>query len=137
MTTGRRWLARLIVGLDLLVWCTILLFEPLSVTSKILDRAGPSGHLAFVGMIALGVIAIIDVIVNDLMPSRFIFGKAIRHRHFVYMLMCLGCLSTAFVIIKSLGFSVVLLHYGLIALAALLIALLDVRDRIVEHHQST
>lgn len=134
MRTGRKWLARLIVASDLLVWCVILITEPTSLVNRTINQAGMSGQIAVFGLILIGCMAVVDVIVNDLMPPHFLLRCAIRHRHTVYMLICLGCLSMVFVTVKSYGFSVVLLHYGFLAVAALAIALLDIRDRL--QHQN-
>lgn len=134
MRASRKWLARTIVALDLLVSCAIVFTEPASLLHSIVTKAGPTGKFALAALALVALAALIDVLVNDMLPQKYVLQCAIRHRHLIYMLISLGCLSMVFVIIKVYGPTVILLHYLLVAGAATIIALFDVVDRVKERH---
>lgn len=129
MNGNGKWLARLLVAGNAILACLLILQEPSSLLHQTVDRAGLTGHIAVSALVALGFVAVIDVIVNDLLPPNFELRCALRYRHTVYMLIALGCLSLMFVIVKEHGPSTSLVHYGMVALASMLLAVYDLRDR--------
>lgn len=129
MTPVRKWLARVLVAVTLILSLTVAVQETGSLMHLTIDRAGFAGRVAVAALVFVGVLALVDVVVNDIMPKQYVLQCARRWRHTVYMLMSLGCLSLIFVIIKSHGPSAVLVQYGIVAFAALFIAIFDIRDR--------
>jgi hypothetical protein len=129
MNPSRKWLARLFVGTTLLGSTFVMFAEPESLMHRTIDRAGLLGQIATGSLVFVTVLALLDVLINDLLPKRYVLQCAIRYRHTIYMLMSLGCLSMIFVIVRAHGPYSGLIHFGLVAWAAMLIAVLDVRDR--------
>jgi hypothetical protein len=129
MNPSRKWLARLFVGMTLLGSTLVMFSEPESLLHRTVDRAGVLGQIATGSLVFVTVLALIDVLINDLLPKKYVLKCAIRYRHTIYMLMSLGCLSMIFVIVRSHGPYSGLIHFGLVAWAAMLIAILDIRDR--------
>lgn len=129
MNPVRKWLARVVVAVTLLISVALAIQEPGSLMHMTIDRAGFPGRLAICALVFVAVLALVDVVINDIMPKQYVLKCARRWRHTVYMLMSLGCLSLIFVIIKSHGPSAVLVQYGIVAFAALFIAIFDIRDR--------
>lgn len=130
-TANGKWLARLLVASNAILACLLILQEPSSVLHLAVERAGPTGHFAVVALAALGGLAVFDVIVNDLLPSKYTLHCALKYRHTIYMLISLGCLSLIFVLVKSEGPSTALIHYGMVAFTATALAIFDVRDRML------
>jgi hypothetical protein len=135
MRERRKWLARLIIALDLLANCAVMVWEEASLMHKIVQQAGPTGHFAVISLAVVAFMALTDVVVNDLLPDRYRLCYAIEHRHTIYALLSLGALSISFVVVKTHGVTPLLLHYGLVAGFALTIALFDIHDRVRERHR--
>lgn len=133
MNPGRKWFARLIVASNLLIACAMIFADEWSTMYRTLVNAGPTGIAAISALIAVGMMALVDVVVNDIMPARYVIQFVKSYRHTIYMLMSLGCLSVIFVIVKLYGPSLVLLHYVFVAVVAIFIAVFDIRDKIKEH----
>lgn len=129
MTPVRKWLARVVVAVTLLLSVILAIQETGSLMHLTIDRSGLTGRIAVAALVFIGVLALVDVVVNDIMPKQYVLKCARRWRHTVYMLMSLGCLSLIFVIVKSHGPSAALVQYGVVAFAALFIAIFDIRDR--------
>jgi small-conductance mechanosensitive channel len=118
-------------ALNLLAACVVALQNDLSTTTAfVVYKQGNLGAFAVLILSTIALIAVCDVVVNDLMPARFILRQAVTYRHTIYMAMALGCLSMIFVVIKNEGPSAVLLHYVIVAFASVLIAVFDIRDRL-------
>ena len=71
----------------------------------------------------------VDTVINDLLPARYVLECALRYRHTIYLFISLGCLSMIFVIVKTHGTVETLAYYGLVAMAAFTVAVMDIRDR--------
>lgn len=132
MGAGKKWMVRLFVALNVMVGCAVVLLEGSSLPHRLVEQAGVFGKFAVLGLAGLCLWAIIDVIVNDLLPAKYEFRFGVRYRHTNYMLMALGCLSMIFAMVKSNAQTTVLLHYGLFAIGAVMIAVLDIKDRLEE-----
>ena len=136
MRWGAKWLARLIVALDVLVTCLIVLVEPTSIIHRVaIEGAGTLGHIGVWALLGIGVLALGDVVVNDVLPERYVFPTCRRYRHTIYMMIALACLSMVFAIVKSVGDSAVVARYLLTAFGASMIAVLDVYDRVEREGQ--
>lgn len=129
MSASRKWMARVFVSLNVAFACLLAFTQVQDAIRAILERAGTPGYVALSGLLGLSALALADVLVNDVLPERFVLRLALKYRHTIYMLMSLGCLSIAFVLVKTPEPSLALLHYGLVAFGALVLAVLDVRDK--------
>lgn len=130
-TANGKWLARLLVASNSILACMLFLQEPEWVLNQAIDRAGVTGHIAVMALVALGVLAVVDVLVNDLLPDHYSLHCAMKYRHTIYMLISLGCLSLIFVLVKSQAPSAAVIHYGMVAFTATMLAVFDVRDRML------
>lgn len=129
MSASRKWMARVFVSLNVAFACLLAFSQVQDVIRVILDRAGAPGYVAMGLLLGLSALALADVLINDVLPDRFILRIGLKYRHTIYMLMSLGCLSIAFVLVKTPEPSLALLHYSLVAFGALVLAVLDVRDK--------
>lgn len=129
MSASRKWMARVFVSLNVAFACLLAFGEVQDAVRAIPERAGAGGYVALAALLALSTVALADVLVNDVLPDRFVMRFGLKHRHTIYMLMSLGCLSIVFVLVKQQEPSLALLHYSLVAYGALLLAVLDVRDK--------
>lgn len=125
----RYWFARLYVALSVLVNVVVTLLEPSALTARAINASGSLGWLAVWTLGAVGVVALLDVIVNDLAPDRWRLPSAHRWRHFVYMAIALGEVSITYVIAAKLGFTPLLFVYWLDAAADVAIAYFDLFAR--------
>ncbi len=132
MRLARKWLARLFVALNLIIGCVIVAEDESSLLFRVIESSGATGTIALWALLLVALVGVSDVVINDFLPERFVLRWAQQYRHTIYMGMALGCLSMIFVVVKVHGPAAVLLHYGLVAFSASLIAVLDIRERIRE-----
>ena len=125
----RYWLTRLYVALSVLVNIMVTSLEPQSLTARAIYATGSLGWLAVWTLGAVGIVALLDVLVNDLAPDHWRLPSAHRWRHFVYMAIALGEVSITYVIAAKLGFTPLLFVYWLDAAAAVAIAYFDLFAR--------
>lgn len=92
------------------------------------------GWLFTLLLLVAGALLLIDIVVNDLMPDRYIFAWGLKWRHWVYPLASFSYASHLFVaehVFKSVQIST-LLFYGSMAVFGLILSfrnLLHVRGR--------
>jgi urea transporter len=80
-------------------------------------------------MIILGVVGVIDVLINDLMPQQFKWRCAHTHRHFLLALMAFCYVAQVYVAnshVKSIGLVIYLLWN---AVSLMLVAFVDAHKR--------
>lgn len=129
MSASRKWMARVFVSLNVAFACLLAFGQVQDAIRAVLDRAGTPGYVAMGFLFGLSALALADVLINDVLPDRFTLRIGLKYRHTIYMLMSLGCLSIAFVLVKNHEPSLALLHHSLVAFGALVMAVLDVRDK--------
>jgi hypothetical protein len=80
---------------------------------------------------ALGICAIgvIDILINDLAPDKYIFRIAYDYRHLVYMMLSLISLSIAAGITLTSGSTIFLSGLWLDGIVAAFVAVLDIFAR--------
>ena len=125
------WLSRLIVPLEVLfIVVGVSWFEPLSLTARALNASGPLAWALLVVLGAFCAAAILDVVINDLMPPRFALRYAMRWRHLSFMgiSLILGMISVLIVVAQ--GFTVLLFAYWLNAIFAAGLTFLDAFTRL-------
>lgn len=129
MSPKRKWMTRLVVAVNALIACALLLLTPESPLGRAIHATGIFGDIALSALIFVGAWALVDTVINDLLPARYVLECALRYRHTIYLLISLGCLSMIFVIVKTQGAAETLAYYGLVAMAAFTVAVMDIRDR--------
>lgn len=121
----RRYIvSRIYVTLSILVTVLTLAFDPSTFHTQI--------HLPnFLLVTALGICAIgvIDILINDLAPDKYIFRIAYDYRHLVYMMLSLISLSIAAGITLTSGSTIFLSGLWLDGIVAAFVAVLDIFAR--------
>lgn len=122
----RYWMTRLYIASSILVSCIITWSEPLSLSHRAVSRGAPWGWAWMAFLATLALLALADVIVNDLMPPRFDMPTVLRLRGLLLMALALGLVSQSIVISKYVnGFSSAMGYYWLNAAFAVTTAFLD------------
>lgn len=121
----RYYFTRLYVALSILVNVVITATEPQALGYKVLTETGPLGWLCVGILGCLALIAVMDVLINDLAPEAWHLPTAIRWRPITYMLLATGIASYVFVIIDAVGFTWLTLTYFLDASVAVVVGVLD------------
>ena len=60
------------------------LFEPMTLTYQV-AHADRFAHMTMIGLAIFAALGAVDLIVNDLMPDRFVLARALHDRHLVSM----------------------------------------------------
>lgn len=105
-------------------------WEPDALVHQVIARAGHHGWFWVGLLMALIVIAMVDIVANDLLPDRYEIHVLKRRRYFGYMALCGGLLSLSTVIQRANGWGSVLLVYLLPAFFMAHIAVTD----LYHHH---
>lgn len=122
----RYWMARAIVALEVLILIVVVsLFEPASLTAKAIAKTGDFGWVLVFGLAACCLVALADVLINDLMPGNWRLPFAFQWRHMAFMLIAMQLAVIGFMVVFSLGFTILLFAYWLNASLACLLAFLD------------
>lgn len=123
------WLTRIILALSVLAGMAAPLFEPRSIAHAQLAGMGDMGEAVVWAVFLLAGLLLIDALVNDLMPPRFVLPtKAMRV--LIMMSMAFGHASILFVAVKDGDYSAVQLPLLLMAVALPVVAWLDVFARL-------
>lgn len=72
----------------LLIWGSGM-FEPQSLHYEVTQSAGLFGVLAVTGMGFFGALALIETLINDVMPCGYTFQFGLNNRHLIFMLMAM------------------------------------------------
>lgn len=107
ISSQRYWLSRTYLALSTLVITSLGCFEPNTMFYMLIQQSGDAGWYCVFALACLAIIALVDVVINDLMPDCFCFPFVRDNRHLIYMLLSLGLMSTAMVVFKRSGLSVV------------------------------
>ena len=130
-TLPRYWMTRLYVALSTLTSILVSWFEPTTLTHRLISQSGEQGW-AMVGLLAIVcLLAILDVVVNDLLPTRFAFAAAKRYRHLIYIALSMGivCMSYVFIVGEGGWFRPLVLPFWVDASFAAFVAFLDLFQR--------
>lgn len=125
------WLSRAIVALEILVSIVgVSWFEAHALTARAINQSGKPGW-ALVGVLFMFcLIALCDVVINDLLPDSFSFRYGLEHRHIGFLGMALTLALIATLVTYQSGFTFLLLVYWLNAALAALIAYMDIFTRL-------
>lgn len=108
-----------------------MLIDPHTLTRKAVDSTGPVGWFAVSALGAVALVALIDVLVNDLFPERFSLPSFFKRRHLVYMALSLGLMSMCMVAFRG-GAVAAVTYFWVDACFACGVAIADLFAR---HHQ--
>lgn len=130
MTTLSRQIGfRLFTGLSTLLTATLGLRQP--------NAAFPGVHnlsdinVSLLALVVLSLVALVDVVVNDLLPERFSFNLAAHWRDWLYLLIALLYGILIFITARFDAVMAHTLHLALNGLSCVWIATMDVIYRYV------
>ncbi|VVE27966.1 hypothetical protein PPN31114_03500 [Pandoraea pneumonica] len=129
--------ARVMYALFALYMAVAAFGAPDSLAAFMVDFSGVAGGLISCGTAALAVALLADVVVNDVMPTRFALPWAVHLRHWFYVGVAFGYLVPPFVAVQvlraaSVGFgdwAVYALHVGMACFGVVL----ALRDALQKH----
>lgn len=116
------WSAHLVV----VTW-----LAPESLSARALAHSGPVGQGVMALLLVLSVFAILDGLVNDLLPERYHL-LTIRYRHMGFMAIAIILVALAFAIVSTGHHLPAVLSYLLAAGFSVWVAVLDMTAR---HHR--
>jgi hypothetical protein len=130
-TLPRYWITRLYVALSALTSILVSWLEPQALTHKLIDASGRQGWAVVAILAAICLVAIADVIVNDLLPDQFKMVATKRHRHLIYIALAMGIFCTSYVFVAGDGsrFRPLVLPFWLDGFIAAAVAFLDLFQR--------
>lgn len=122
-------IARIYTILSMLTTLAITKFEPGSIYYQhfILNSGENTFVLLLIG--AFTAIAVLDLIVNDLMPNKYKILILYNNRHLIYMSLALSMYGISAAIVLTDNVSIILLRLWLDGLMAAVVAVLDVFAR--------
>lgn len=127
---SNHWLARSIVALEVLfALLAVAWFEPRSMTHESIVATGPAGWVLVLGAAFCCLVALADVLVNDLMPARFELRLTRAYRHAGFMGLAIQLSILGVLVATTFGFSTLLLVYWLNAAFAASVAFFDIFDQ--------
>lgn len=123
------WFGRLNVALCIGVLATVAAFGTGTMLHWAVLMSGAAGFWCVLVLACLACLAVLDVIINDLLPECFTLKIVKRNRHLIYMALGIGTASLGFVIQQTSGLNAM---HGLIFLnsfSAVSVAFLDLYAR--------
>jgi hypothetical protein len=126
----RYWLSRLVIALEVFIAVVIVSwFEDASLTSKAIEETGRFGWTLIAALFVCCAIALADVLVNDVMPKRYVLPTAIHFRNlgFMGMAILLGMLGV--LVVYSHGYTPLVFVYWLNASLAAGVSFFDLFAR--------
>lgn len=121
---------RIYLGGNAIITCCVGLTEGRSLIH--MAAASSEGGALIWLLMGLGGAAILDAVINDLLPRRFHWRVALRQRHFILAAMAFCYVAQLYVAFYNLGSSGLLMYYlwnaGMIMLAAYLDAHQRLKD---------
>lgn len=127
------WFARLYIAAHIGVIALVACFGSETLLQRVIAASGEAGFWCVLVLAVLSGLAVLDVLINDLLPDRFKLCKVKRYRHFLYIALALGVVSLGFVIARQVGVSTLHASILLAAAGATWLAFLDLYAR---HHES-
>lgn len=122
----RYWFARMAVALEVLVvLVAVSWFEEASLTAQAIAATGRHGWWLVIGTAFCCLMALVDVVVNDLMPPRFTFRCAMTWRHLGFMGLALQLSAIGVLVVFAKGFTALVLAYWLNAVLAGVLTFFD------------
>lgn len=129
----RYWLSRALIAFLSLSAVLVSMREFETYTHKVLIAPDPViGSVCMIIMGVIAVLALLDVLINDLSPEAWRLRFARQHRHVVYMSLAIGNAMVAAIIFKNSGPNWLLLQPLMIVAVATWLAFCDALNRYKE-----
>lgn len=128
MRTHYSWLVRFYVSASVAVTAFVAGWDPTSQHRRVMLEDGHGGAVAIFLLAAFALAALVDLLINDLLPERFSLRCTHRHRHVVFMLMAIGQVGLLFALAAQRELRPSAARYLLDALVAIVVAVAGVRD---------
>lgn len=125
---NRLIISRIYVTLSILFSILSMLFEPFSIHGQSTILSAVPIYWIYANL-ALCIISILDIIINDIAPDKYTLKYAHDYRHIVYMLLALMTFSISIGMVTTFGISLLLIRVWLDALVAAVVAFLDILGR--------
>lgn len=123
------WSARLLLSLNVLVSVVIAWQDPLTRMAALVSASGTGGWAVMVVLAGASAASVLDVLVNDFAPARYMLLAVYHQRHLLFMAIALGSAAISGVIAMSEGWTPMLLKYWLDAVAGCALAFLEMFAR--------
>jgi len=131
-------LSRMAVAGSILVTCAIAATNPYGANRLSFETHGSlgwdSGWIGISLMALMAFIAIIDVVINDMLPDRFHVNFPLKTRHLLFFLLAAGQLGLIYNNIMAGNYDALLLKYAWDAFISVLVVFADF---IARHHRIT
>ena len=113
-------------SLAIVLWL-ITILEPRSILALYASTAPASFMLAATAVI--GLIGVLDVLINDVLPDRFIWRLAERHRHFILVSLAFCYIAGMYISVAIVRSNALNLFFTWNAVSLLSLAFSDARHR--------
>lgn len=128
LLTRKYLIARIYVGLSITIALLIALFDSSSNTYKALHLSAIQTSF-FYGMLVIAILAVIDSVVNDFLPDKFVLIHTYNYRHIVLMALSLISFSISAAILYADPTSLLIIRFWLDGTIAAVCAILDIFAR--------
>ena len=125
---SRYRIVRLYTSISVMLSVFSILFEPASIHSQVVGSAQLPMAL-FYSALVVGVIALLDIFINDILPNKYSFKQAYLYRHLVYMSLSLISFSLSAGLLITFGGSILVGRLWLDGAVAATVAVLDIFAR--------
>ena len=122
-------LARVELAGMVLLLQVVVAYTPGSVVHKAIAASGPLAWVPMWALAALAAVALLDVLVNDLLPHRFELPTALEHWELIYVGLGIGSASIAFLVGKSTDAGAAPAIYVFLAAVSGVLAIADLIQR--------
>ena len=128
----RQVLIRLLLPVLTLLIVGLSLFEPRSLNFALAAGGGHEALVSLIVLACLSVLALIDVVVNDVMPLRYELPPLPLQRHRVFAGM--GCIFAAysFILVRQADSAWLTAQYSAYAVGCLAVAWRDLKFRVAQ-----
>lgn len=118
---------RAYIGGNAIVTWYVAMTDPRSLM-HLLAMTGEGAVLIWLLMF-IGIVLLLDVVINDFLPHRFHWRPALRQRHFILFAMAFCYVAQLYVAVARLYTAGLLLYYLWNAVAIMFIAFIDANQR--------
>lgn len=125
---NRYVIARVYVTISIFLSVLISLYDPISIQAKSIIYTGGNDFMLYAAIFICS-LSVFDIIINDILPDKYIFKHAYENRHVIYMGLALISFSLSLGIIFTFGGVFQLGRLWLDGFVAAIVAVLDIFAR--------
>lgn len=125
---SRYRIVRLYVSISIMLSVFSILFEPASIHAQVVGSANLPTAL-FYAALGVGLVALFDIFINDILPNKYSFKHAYLYRHLVYMSLALISFSLSAGLLITFSGSILVGRLWLDGVVAATVAVLDIFAR--------